>query len=339
MSRTRTTADEMRMLAVEDLATALRTAGLRVERTGKRALKVRLDEALFDFEVIPAAYATGARVYELIDESHPEGHVPVLVADRITTDARDLLAKAGWGWFDRRGHLRVRSAGLLVDTNVPATIRDSKAPDEPIRGRAGIAIAYRLLAHPETVSTTRSGLGFAPSTISEALTRLRAAGFVDEAGIAVIPELFWALADRWTPERTWLAEEPDPKASDTAGWCVTGTVAAAELGAPVVSPFMQVVEREFGAHRVATGAIPDLYVSSPVVVTIAARRYGVARDAGMAAASIAVAPATEVTDETRPPVHQGWPLAHPVAVALDLAQDRARGREILHDWSPPERVW
>jgi hypothetical protein len=46
-----------------------------------------------------------------------------------------------------------------------------------------------------------------------------------------------------------------------------------------------------------------------------------------------------VTDEARPPVHQRWPLAHPVAVALDLAQDRARGREILDDWSPPERVW
>lgn len=324
MRRTRTTADEMRALAIEDLATALDAAGLRIERASKRSLKVRLDDAHFDLDVVPAAYATGARAEELIDEPHPAGQMPVLVADRVTADAKDRLAEAGWGWLDRRGHLRLRSPGLLVDTNVPVTTRDSKAPEEPIRGRAGIAIAYRLLTHPdELVSTTRSGLGFAPSTTSEALTRLKDAGLVDQDGLAVTPELFWALADRWRPERTWLAEQPDPEASDTAGWCVTGTVAAAELGAPVVS----------------TGATPDLYVPGPVVVTIAARRYGVARDASVAAASVAVAPASAVTDEAIPPAHQGWPLAHPVAVALDLAQDRARGLEILDDWSPPERVW
>lgn len=233
----------------------------------------------------------------------------MLVADRVTADARDRLAEAGWGWFDRRGHLRLRSPGMLVDTNVHVTTRESNASKEPIRGRAGVAIAYRLLTHSdEPVSTTRSGLDFAPSTISEALTRLRDAGLVDDAGLAVTPELFWALADRWRPERTWLAEQPDPEANDTAGWCVTGTVAATELGAPVVS----------------TGAPPDLYVPAPVVVTIAARRYGVALDANVAAASIAVAPATEVTDDALRPVHHGWPLAHPVAVALDLAQDRAR---------------
>lgn len=324
MARIRTSVDDMQALAVEDLAAALDAAGLRVERASTRSLKVRLDDARFDLDIIPAAYATGARADELIDEPQPAGRMPVLVADRITADAKDRLAEAGWGWFDRRGHLRLRSPGMLVDTNVPVTTRESKASEEPIRGRAGVAIAYRLLTRSDVpVSTTRSGLGFAPSTISEALTRLRDAGLVDDAGLAVTPELFWALADRWRPEQTWLTEQPDPKASDTAGWCVTGTVAAAELGAPVVS----------------TGAPPDLYVPGPVVVTIAARRYGVARDASVAAASIAVAPTSEITNETRPPEHQPWPLAHPVAVALDLAQDRARGREILADWSPPERVW
>ncbi len=324
MAQTRTSAADMQALAVEDLAAALDAAGLRVERAGRRSLKVRLDDARFELDVIPAAYATGARAEELTNESHPEGRLRVLVADRVTAEARDRLAEAGWGWFDRRGHLRLRSPGMLVDTDVSATIRDGSAPEEPIRGRAGIAIAYRLLTHPDVrVSTTRSGLGFAPSTISEALTRLGAAGLVDDMGLAVTPELFWALADRWAPERTWLAEQPDPKASDVAGWCVTGTVAAAELGAPIVS----------------TGAAPDFYVPGPVVVTIAARRYGVARDASIAAASMAVAPASEITNETRPPEHQPWPLAHPVAIALDLAQDRARGREILEDWNPPERVW
>lgn len=324
MPRTRTPADDMRALAIEDLAAALGAAGLRVERAGTRSLEVRLDDVRVALDVIPVAYATRARADELVAEADREGRVRVLVADRITTDAKDRLTRAGWGWLDRRGHLRLRSPGLLVDTNVAATTRDGKTPDEPIRGRAGIAIAYRLLTHPDQpVSTTRSNLGFAPSTISEALTRLRAAGLVDDDGLAVTPELFWALAERWAPQRTWLAVAPEPGTSDTAGWCVTGTIAAAELGAPVVS----------------TDATPDLYVPGPVVVTITARRYGVARDPGVAAASIAVAPASAVTDEPRQPAHQRWPLAHPAAVALDLAQDRARGREILEDWSPPERVW
>ena len=37
-----------------------------------------------------------------------------------------------------------------------------------------------------------------------------------------------------------------------------------------------------------------------------------------------------------------WPLTHPLFVALDLAQDRSRGVEILSDWAPPSefrRVW
>ena len=324
MAGSRTSVDELQALAVEDLVAALASAGVQADRTGKRLLKVRFDDSRSVVEVVAAAYATGARVEELVGELRPDGHVPVLVADRVTADARDRLAEAGWGWLDRRGHLRLRSPGLLVDTDVSPATRSTRTPEEPIRGRAGVAVAYRLLTRPgEPVSTTRSDLGFAPSTVSEALTRLRTAGLVDDDGLAVTPELFWVLAERWTPERTWLAEAPDPTASDAAGWCVTGTVAAAELGAPVVS----------------TGGAPDLYVTEPVAATIAARRYGVARDPGTAAASIAVAPASEVTDETRPPISQRWPLAHPVAVALDLAQDRARGREILDDWSPPERVW
>lgn len=324
MARTRTRTDDLQAQAMEDLAAALTATGFEIERAGGRSLKVRFDDVRVDIDVVPVAYGTAARAEDVVARLPDTGRVPILVADRITADARDRLADSGWGWLDRRGSLRVRGPGVLIDTNVPSAVRPGQVRDDPVRGRAGIAIAYRLLTHPsEPMSTTRSGLGFAPSTISDALRRLRGAGLVDGDGLPVIPELFWALAERWTPERTWLPEEPDATAPDAVGWCVSGTVAAAELGAPIVS----------------AGATPDLYVPGPVSVTIAARRFGVARDASVAAASIAVAPAREVTNEARPSVHQAWPLAHPVAVALDLAQDRARGREILEDWSPPERAW
>jgi len=341
MARKRTRADDMLGLAVEDLATALADAGVGIVRAGKRSLTVRFDNTEFEIDVVPAAYATAPRVDALIDSAPEGGRVPLLVADRITVDARDRLSDWGWSWFDRRGHLRLRSPGVLIDTDVTASARSTATHDEPIRGRAGLSIAYRLLTHPtEAISPTRSGLGFAPSTVSEALDRIRTAGLVDSEGLPVIPELFWVLAERWNPERTWLASAPDPTDPAASEWCVSGTAAAAALGAPVVS----------------TTSVPDLYVPGPVAVTIAARRFGVARDATVAAASIAVAPVAEVTEvievtevtevtevieviDDRRPAGAGWPLAHPVAVALDLAQDRSRGREILDDWSPPERVW
>lgn len=99
---------------------------------------------------------------------------------------------------------------------------------------------------------------------------------------------------------------------------------------------------QWGAPVVAPDPILDFYVPDPVMVTIAQRVYSTARSAG-AAASIAVAPATLVTNRRLPPRRTGrWPLAHPLAVALDLAQDRSRGREILEEWTPPSgfhRVW
>ena len=43
----------------------------------------------------------------------------------------------------------------------------------------------------------------------------------------------------------------------------------------------------------------------------------------------------------RPTTRDGFLVADGLIIALDLAQDRARGREILEGWDPQEtvRVW
>lgn len=328
MTRTRTSASDMLALAVADLAAAAGAVGVDVSTVGDRSVTLTFDDSDLELDVVPAAYATGPRVNEILDDADSQN--AVLVADRITTEARGRLTDAGWGWLDRRGHLRLRAHGVLIDTAVEPSARDNAPPSEPIRGRAGLAVAYRLLTNPaQPISPTRSSLTFAPSTISEAVSRLRDTSLLEEDGTPLLPELFWVVADHWRSDRVWLAAEPSANEANghdlkSSGWCVSGTVAAAEWGAPVVS---------------TVGAPPDLYVPGPAAVTIAARRYGTARDPHLAAASIAVAPVSDVTAHREPPRSQAWPLAHPVAVALDLAQDRARGREILEDWSPPERVW
>jgi hypothetical protein len=327
MSRTRTSASDMLTLAVADLAAAAGAVGAAVSASN-RTLTLTFDDTDLELGVVAVAYATGPRVDEIIQAS--DSRTSVLVADRITSEARERLNAAGWGWFDRRGHLRLRAPGVLIDTTVESSARDDAPSTEPIRGRAGLAVAYRLLTDPtEPISPTRSSLTFAPSTISEAVSRLRDTSLLEEDGTPLLPELFWVVADHWRTDRVWLATEPSAEQANghelhSSGWCVSGTVAAVEWGAPVVS---------------TVGAAPDLYLPGPAALNIAARRYGTARDPHAAAASIAVAPVSDVTAHREPPRSQPWPLAHPLAVALDLAQDRARGREILEDWSPPERVW
>lgn len=328
MTRTRTSASDMLALAVADLAAAAGAVGIGVSTVGDRSLTLTFDNSDLELDVVPAAYATGPRVDEIVQGAASRN--AVLVADRITSEAREKLNAAGWGWLDRRGHLRLRAHGILIDTAVEPSAGGDAPPTEPIRGRAGLAVAYRLLTNPtEPISPTRSSVTFAPSTISEAVSRLRDTSLLEEDGTPLLPELFWVVADNWRTDRVWLASEPSADEASghdlgSSGWCVSGTVAAAEWGAPVVS---------------LVGAPPDLYVPGPAALNIAARRYGTARDPQTASASIAVAPVSDVTAHREPPRSQPWPLAHPVAVALDLAQDRARGREILEDWSPPERVW
>jgi len=318
----------MLAIAVADLSAAVEAVGVEVSSIGERSLSLSFDDTRLELDVVPVAYATGPRVDQILHGS--ESQNGALVADRITSEAREMLDDAGWGWLDRRGHLRLRAPGVLIDTSVEPSAREDAPPSEPIRGRAGLAVAYRLLTSPtEAVSPTRSGLTFAPSTISEAVSRLRETSLLEEDGTPLLPELFWVVADEWRTDRVWLAREPSADEAngndlEASGWCVSGTVAAVEWGAPVVS---------------TVGAPPDLYVPGPAARNIAARRYGTARDPYEAAASVAVAPVSDVTAHREPPRSQPWPLAHPVAVALDLAQDRARGREILKDWSPPERVW
>ena len=64
------------------------------------------------------------------------------------------------------------------------------------------------------------------------------------------------------------------------------------------------------------------------------------------AATVAVAPTPLVLDPRfrRHDDHETWPLAHPVVVALDLAVDRSRGRDVVDAWDVDaalgvQRVW
>jgi hypothetical protein len=334
--------DQVSDLGVDALITALEATDIVVTAVQAGGsfdvvLTVMVDDRPLTLPVEVKAYCTGAVARELITRhKRIRGAFPVVVSDKITAEARELLNNAGWSWLDRRGRLHLRGPAIRVDSDVgAATPSATPGPiGRAITGRGGIGVAYWLCTHPgRSLSPTHDapGLHVAPSTISTGVRRLAQAGLVDDDGTGIFPELFFELADVWRSERTWLAAEPERKEQSTAdmsavSWCRTGTAAAAAYGAPVVT---------------ASGGPVELYVAGPVEITIAARRYGSA-EPGTGAAVLAVAPTSAVVE--RPTACDvvdvdGWPAAPVLAVALDLAQDRARGREILTDWEHPDAVW
>jgi hypothetical protein len=327
--------------AVDALGAALQAVAISLSgsRPGAQldaVVDVKVDDRTLVVALEHKAYCTGQTARQLItmtDHKTLEG-LPMVVADRMTAEARDLLSDAGWSWLDRRGRLHLRWPTVRVDLEVaPSVPHNAANMERAISGRSGVTVAYWLLRHPDrSLSPTgqRSELTLAPSSISTAVRRLSEASLVDEHGHAMVPELFWELANAWRTERAWLTRTPAPadysRPRGTA-WRRSGSAAAAAWGAPVVT----------------TGSGPvELYVGGPVELSIARRRYGAA-DPGTGTAVLSVPPTnlvlvdTVVADEI--PMVDGWSVAPRLAVALDLAQDRGRGREILAAWNERDAIW
>src|SRR5689334_23377840 len=70
------------------------------------------------FVIHGATIVTLDRVGTLTNRPTPAGAVPIVVADKVLGDAGRALDAAGWGWLDRRGRLRLRSGGALIDVDI-----------------------------------------------------------------------------------------------------------------------------------------------------------------------------------------------------------------------------
>src|SRR5436190_15120232 len=101
--------------AVDGLLQALTGLGIEAEPAAG-SVSISWEGHLVTLAVELASQLTGAKAQQLIAGHGSSG---VVVADRITADARLLLTVSGWSWLDLRGHLHLRAPGLLVDTAVP----------------------------------------------------------------------------------------------------------------------------------------------------------------------------------------------------------------------------
>ena len=203
MTRTRRATESLVTSATDAAAEAIRSAGLAVKVEGPGKLAFSIDGTKQRIAVEQVAYCTGQRARELLRRSG----TPLVVADRITAEARLVLSDAGWSWLDRRGHLHLRARGIRIDVDVATGAMSVPSVDAgpAIAGRSGLTVAYWLCSHPaDSLSPTKNApqLGLAPSTISTTVRRLGDAGLVEERGTGVFPELFWELAASWLLERT-----------------------------------------------------------------------------------------------------------------------------------------
>ncbi|MBF6558340.1 MAG: hypothetical protein IVW52_19755 [Acidimicrobiales bacterium] len=297
-------------------------------------------------EVKAAAHLDPASVQRLVRTGPERDSVTVFVADRISEAARASLADEGLSWFDRRGHLRLIAPGVFIDAETAPVERFTETKADGIKGRAGMAYAVASLLSPQEGPTIRGvarGGGLSAPSVSVAAASLRRAALVDDGGRPLLPDLFWAVAEQWKPTfvplggnlTSTLAGQADRLGvfGDPAdpGWSLTGTVGAYAWGAPLVA---------------ASDLPPEFYVPDSRTLALARRVFGDSTP-GQHSCSIAIAP-TPAACEPRSnlpgatAVEFGQFLfTRPLFVALELANDPARGREILADWTPEDgsRVW
>ena len=157
-----------------------------------------------------------------------------------------------------------------------------------------------------------------PGRVSEILTALRRQGLVGADNLPIIPELFWAVAEEWKPRWTPLRSPPPPEPPER--YRLTGTLGALALEVPLVAG--------------AAGTWPRLYVADDVDLATVVGAFGSA--SGWTGSEVAICPSRYGFAWMSPAHQDGYPVANQLVVALDLAQDRARGREVLEGWDPKE---
>ena len=339
--------------AKESLFAALRVSGaltsFKLEDqldSGSFSLQAQGQRRHVQFSVTLCSRADSAFVGAVISRSlQTSWDRVIVVADRIPFDVRGALGEADISWYDRRGHLHLTGQGIYIDVTVEPDPRSPTSTAEGIRGRSGLAYATAVLLSPydppSLRAVARASELSAPS-ISTAAAALRRAALVSEEGRPLIPDLFWELADAWSPtfvhlggDLTEFLHQGDVRdilgEDGTPGWALTGDIAAAGWGAKLI---------------MRSTAAPAFYVPDLHTVRLARRFLGDATHESHSC-SLAVAPtplacSTRVTVSSAAVTGYGhFLVAPPLFPALELAGDSARGREILSEWNPTGgvRVW
>ena len=314
----RTLQNATRAELLDELRAALATADIGATADGDGLV---VDGTSMHPRIEQRAHPTPAALAALT-ETRPVSLPAVVVADRISDAGRQVLREAGWGWLDRRGHLRVWAPGVRVETSF-----DGDAPSTERAGNpwttVGLEIALAALVDPTTEVTARrvaKVIGRSVGATHELIARFTDHGLIGQrTHLPLLPDLFWETSANW-PDDGWT---PLP-------------IPIAELAAILeTNDLMRVDERAATLGGARIPAVDDLparcYISSPRLL----RRARALADHDQPARCWVRPPPTrwlpEMPDAPSDPTHV-WRPAHPIVSALRLAGDAARGREIVESW-------
>lgn len=307
------------------MSEALAALGLEVEHDDGRLVADGVEVGL---PVLERAHPHPGVVSELVGDTDGPA---LLVADRLSESARQVLRDGGWSFLDRRGHLRLWIPGLRIDSPVglggDGARGSSTSPWTPV----GLEVALHALIHPdEPVSARRIArdTGRSPGGTQEIVGRFLAEGLIGRSSrLPLLPDLFWETSAHW-PDDGWIALTPPiAEAAQTAG---PGALVRVDERAATLG----------GARIPAAADLPArCYVDRATV-----RRLRSLGPAGHGA------PGAEESGPTRTWVRESpvrwlpelggyepdgdhpWRVAHPMVCALRLAAGGPRGREIVEDW-------
>lgn len=309
-----------------ELADALTALDLDVHEV-EGSLSV--DGVRLNLNLVTRAHPTPADLSQLI-ESLPGQFPAMVVADRISGPGREVLRRAGWGWLDRRGHLRIWTPGLRIESVIGEGRQTVRPKVSNPWTTVGLEIALAALVEPTEQVTARRvapRIDRSVGATHELIARFTELGLVGPSTrLPLLPDLFWETAAQW-PDEGWVAlpVSLDELAERVGGdQLVRVDERAATLG---------------GARIPAAGDLPSrCYLTTDGGWRRArslADRSGDAQDRRRdAQCFIRRAPVTWLPDnDDHPPddLHP-WRVAHPIVCALRLAADPARGRETVQDW-------
>jgi hypothetical protein len=315
-ARTPTFEDRVELIA--ELRSAL--ASLGVEATADGDVLV-VDGSEVGPRIEERSHPTPATLAALVQR--PPIRLPAMVvADRISDNGRDVLRNAGWGWLDRRGHLRIWTRGVRIET-------DFRGDDtEPTRvgnmwTTVGLEVALAALCNPSEPITARriaKVIGRSTGATHELISRFTQNGLIGRrTRLALLPELFWETAAQW-PDDGWT---PLPLSIlDLAAELETDRLVRADERAATLA----------GARIPAAGDLPArCYLTSPRLLRQA--RSLAERDSPTQS-WVREPPTTWLPElaSHRPDAAHPWRIAHPIVSALRLAGDESRGREIVESW-------
>ena len=188
---------------IDELAGALQAVGLSCRLDGDALI---VDGTRVVPFLVLRAHPTPADLSQLVRE-HRRRSPAVVVADRISEPGRGVLRDAGWGWLDRRGHIRLWASGARIDSSIPGVVPERSGPSSPWT-QVGLEVA-RGLDHAHRLAVEGRAVGLVHRDVSPSNILLSREGEVKLAdfGIARAEQGDLTVPGTLEGKLAWVAPE------------------------------------------------------------------------------------------------------------------------------------